>query len=78
MNLEYIKAIIKDIEEVLSSTESILSETDCNKLTQAKIDLEENLANQINADVSIEDKTNYLQILIMIIEIIKSISDHWK
>ena len=78
MNIHYIEAIIKDLNEVLTSTTSDLSESDFSKLSQAKSELEDRLAKQNDTDITIEDNTNYIQIVILIIEIIKNVSDHWK
>jgi len=78
MNIHYIKEIIKDLNEVLTSKTSDLSESDFNKLSHAKSELENKLTKQDEREITIEDKANYIQIVILIIEIIKNVSDHWK
>jgi hypothetical protein len=78
MNTDYIKAIIKDLDEVLTSKDSNFSESDFEKISQAKMELENNLKNKSNTEISVEDKANFIRIILLIIEIIRSISDHWK
>lgn len=78
MNRENIILVIKDIEKVLTSSESTLSAVDSEKLTQAKLSLESDLQQVSVREITWEDKIKFAETFCLIIEIIKNISDHFR
>lgn len=78
MNPQYIEIVIKKLDEVLITEKENISESTQNTITEAKNALEEIQARQSGTAVSTEDKANYLQIIILVMEIFKSIADHYK
>jgi NhaP-type Na+/H+ and K+/H+ antiporter len=78
MNQENIVLVIKDIENVLVSQSSTLSEDDKKKLIQAKTTLENDLQEIFKREITWDDKIKFAETFCVIIEIIKTVSDHFK
>jgi hypothetical protein len=77
MNIENIKLVYKDLNDVLSSPEANLAETDRARLLDAKALLANEIAAVANHNVDTEKQRRLIQLVIWIIEIIRNISDNF-